>query len=1599
MRIFILQLKLLFWLIAFGVFQLKAQTTIVNYCSSLPAATQSNLYGPMYTVATANATNRIAVIYPASQLGSIAGNTLTNVYFHTGAGHTVGMLGTPNVKIYFKEVTPLDWGTGSLTWATEITGATLVFDGNPAPIVGTGGGWKNFPLSTNFPYSGTQNLALFIEYNNPTASNAINWSYEYTSPCVSGSTSGNETKYSNNTSGTLPATLASTNSRRPYIGFDMPCIAPPNAGTATVNNAITCGGQNITLNLSGSSMGAGQTFQWQSGSSATGPWTNVGTAQTVANITIPALVGTTYYQCLLTCGTATVASAPVAVTGLTPMAGNTYTINSAQPTSGTNFNNFSNAAAALSCGITGPVTFNVVANSGPYNEYVDFGDIPGTSSTNTITINGNGNTISYSTTTSERQIFRINGTKHLTIDSLNIVPTGTTFGWGAIIYGGASHITIKNCTFDLSANPSTTAANSAGIAFSGSLTSATTAGNAKHCLIKNNTFTGPAGAGGMNYGISLTGGADSNIVENNKFLDFYTYGIYISGAKHNLISKNEMARPTKTSVATFYGVYTTGAVEGTRIENNRIHTSGGTVPNASNTAYGIYCLGTATAAAPCIVANNAIYKMNTGGTSYGIYLSSGTNTKILHNTVVYDQVQTGTSAQAGMWLAGTNTGSEIVNNNISFTGGNTGIKYGVNYSTAVSLSSLANVQRNNIYVNSTQTGAQWYAASPTATTYADLAAFQAANPTLEVGSPSVDPQFTAPLTGDLMPGNSALLGTGINVLTDVPTDILGTPRTIAPTPGAFEMPVVSGANGGVVSLISPTGLFCSGNQNIRVSIGNFGSTPLTGFQVHWQVNGINQTPFSYTGTLDVLGGTGQFIDTISLGNISITAANTTIKAWTVITNDVDNTNDSTEVSVSPTLFTINTLSDTVCSGSILSMNLSPASGYTTGMIQWESSMNGTTFSPIANSDQPSWTVNGLTANTWYRVNINDGNITCNSNIKAIVVNLPVVTATTPGERCGAGTVQLGATANLGNNINWYDAPTGGNLLGTGTNFTTPSITTTTNYYAQPGAGNTINVPSANIGTSLYWNTAVGWGLRFTANETVTIDSITIKAQQSTSPGTASIQILVTDLTDAILYSGTVYTFPITATATEYRIPVNITVPPGDYKMVKSLTSTTSGINNMVRESSGVSFPYTSSGNEVVITAGANGAGTAQTTSAYYWFYNWKITKGCQGARVPVAATIKTTPTVTLGMDTAICTGNSLVLDAGNPGSTYLWNDNATTQTKIVTTGGQYSVTVTAANSCTTADTINITIDPIPTVNLGNDTTICAGDNLILDAGNAGATYAWDNSSTGQTRTVNATGTYYVQAYFNQNCKAYDTVLVTVSPLPLVDLGADTVLCNGTILTLDAGNPGASYLWDNTTTLQTRDVNAAGQYYVTVTDGNYCTASDTINISIVAPPNGTFTATEGPNGAFTFEASGNNIDTYSWNFGDGNTNTGNPVDHTYDQNGNYTVTLTITNECGESVEIIRSITVITAVGIHNIIDDKSIIVYPNPASNQLSIESKGTRTIEYIAIIDALGREVKRAEMYNAKKAAIDLSQLSAGMYNISIHTEDGKVIRKFTIVK
>ncbi len=219
--------------------------------------------------------------------------------------------------------------------------------------------------------------------------------------------------------------------------------------------------------------------------------------------------------------------------------------------------------------------------------------------------------------------------------------------------------------------------------------------------------------------------------------------------------------------------------------------------------------------------------------------------------------------------------------------------------------------------------------------------------------------------------------------------------------------------------------------------------------------------------------------------------------------------------------------------------------------------------------------------------------------------------------------------------------------------------------------------------------------------------------------------------------------------------------------------------------------------------------------------------GCPGSDT-IEVTINDLPIVELGDDIAFCTGDSAVIDAQNAGSTFSWSTGAVTQTITIKEAGNYSVTVTTPESCSASDQLIVTVFDLPEVDLGDDRDVC--DSVTLDAQNEGMSYFWSDGSTEQTFFTDQPGTYWVQVGDANNCSDRDTVTVTISPKPVVNLGDDQELCSGTQTTLDAQNTGETFLWQDGSTEQTLLVSSTGTYHVTVTNGFGCDGHDTVNVS-------------------------------------------------------------------------------------------------------------------------------------------------------------------------
>ncbi len=230
--------------------------------------------------------------------------------------------------------------------------------------------------------------------------------------------------------------------------------------------------------------------------------------------------------------------------------------------------------------------------------------------------------------------------------------------------------------------------------------------------------------------------------------------------------------------------------------------------------------------------------------------------------------------------------------------------------------------------------------------------------------------------------------------------------------------------------------------------------------------------------------------------------------------------------------------------------------------------------------------------------------------------------------------------------------------------------------------------------------------------------------------------------------------------------------------------------------------------------------TASTTGTY-WV---KVGNGvCTGSDT---ISIQQVPKPNLGNDTTLCNGQNLVLHAPSGGVSYLWSTgDAASQSITVSAAGQYWVSVNWG-TCTTSDTVSITVVPYPTVNLTPSVQFCPGDSIKLDPGNsANTTYLWSTGAVSQKITAVTAGIYYVKAT-SQACSIWDTTMVNGIP-PHGWLNHVTV-CNIEKYTLDAGFSGGTYQWSTGASTQQISITEPGPYWVKV-NNHVCLYTDSVTI--------------------------------------------------------------------------------------------------------------------------------------------------------------------------
>ena len=487
----------------------------------------------------------------------------------------------------------------------------------------------------------------------------------------------------------------------------------------------------------------------------------------------------------------------------------------------------------MKCGISGPVTFNVASGSS-YTEQVIIPTVSGTSSTNTIKFNGNGANISYlSTSSSERAIIKLKGTDYVTIDSLNITATGTAdneFGYGIQLVDNADHNTISRCVINVTTSPVTvSSSNFAGIVINSS--TAATPGAPGNSQCDSNTIIGNTIIGG-NLGISMIANGiinsiSGNVIKNNVVQDFYSYGIYLNGNYNAVVEGNDISRPTRVSIGTFYGVFTTTGNVGFKISKNRIHDPFTGNATSTSNCYGVYTASSdGVDGNENIISNNMIYAINNIGSQYAFYNTGSNFIKYYYNSILLDGPATSTTTYAtrGFYQSTTDTAVEFVNNIVSITRPATGPVQAIYISPTI----INFMSDHNNFNIATTTGTVNSVGYFNGIQYATLADWKTGS-LKDSNSISADPLFVSATDLHIQTA-SPCAGVGLG-LGNVPTDIDGETRPATNTDmGADEIgAIVPVTLKGIAAVIA--------RQNATVNWSTAAELNLNRFEVERSLDG------------------------------------------------------------------------------------------------------------------------------------------------------------------------------------------------------------------------------------------------------------------------------------------------------------------------------------------------------------------------------------------------------------------------------------------------------------------------------------------------------------------------------------------------------------------------------------------------------------------------------------------------------------------------------------------------------------------------------------------------------------------------------------------
>ncbi len=264
-----------------------------------------------------------------------------------------------------------------------------------------------------------------------------------------------------------------------------------------------------------------------------------------------------------------------------------------------------------------------------------------------------------------------------------------------------------------------------------------------------------------------------------------------------------------------------------------------------------------------------------------------------------------------------------------------------------------------------------------------------------------------------------------------------------------------------------------------------------------------------------------------------------------------------------------------------------------------------------------------------------------------------------------------------------------------------------------------------------------------------------------------------------------------------------------------------------------------------------------TTSTTYYLQVTDSTTGCKSIDSAIVS-VKPAPVISIGPNTAICIGDSITINGFGQGA-LIWSPSiglscdtchSPVASPTITTVYHFTVTDTTSH-CSTSDTLQLIVNPLPLISLNNLDSICFGDSIALN-GTGGANLGWTwTPSTGlncptcpnpQASPTVTTNYHLLITDTLTGCFITDSVNLKVNLLPIIKIHADSTVCAGDSLTILATG-GISYTWNGNViadTLINSPVNDT--IYTVIGTNGTCKNYDTAKVRVLPNPSPTITDT-------------------------------------------------------------------------------------------------------------------------------------------------------------